>query len=137
SGPENQHLQQLALRNGVSHRVRFLGNVPHAELNQVLAAADVFVFPVRTANREGLPIALLEALAAGLPALVPQDAKWPSDLRQVVSPVDVRDARALGLALRNTARTPTHQTRLPPAYWAQRMVRTYRDLMAELTTEVR
>lgn len=44
----------------------FKGFVPHSEVAQILAGADVMVFP---SHNEGSPIAIAEALAAGMPVL--------------------------------------------------------------------
>lgn len=44
----------------------FKGFVPHAEVAKILSSADVMVFP---SHNEGSPIAIAEALAAGLPVL--------------------------------------------------------------------
>lgn len=44
----------------------FKGFVPHAEVAKILGEADVMVFP---SHNEGSPIAIAEALAAGLPVL--------------------------------------------------------------------
>jgi glycosyltransferase involved in cell wall biosynthesis len=44
----------------------FKGFVPHAEVAKILSNADVMVFP---SHNEGSPIAIAEALAAGLPVL--------------------------------------------------------------------
>lgn len=48
----------------VLDRVIFAGEVPWSEVSRYLAAADVFAFPSRF---EGLPNAVMEAMAAGLP----------------------------------------------------------------------
>ena len=63
-GPQREDLQDEAKRLGITERVNFLGNI--AEPAGHLASADLFVLPSRY---EGFPNALLEAMAAGLPAL--------------------------------------------------------------------
>lgn len=50
----------------VLDRVIFTGEVPWPEVAQYLAAADVFLFPSRF---EGLPNAVMEAMASGLPVV--------------------------------------------------------------------
>ena len=63
-GPMQHTLQALAKELGVADRVRFLGfrkDVPF-----VLSVADVFAFP---SKREGLPVSVIEAMAAGLPVI--------------------------------------------------------------------
>lgn len=49
---------------GISDRVRFLGF--RRDVPQLLHAADVFLFP---SYQEGLPVSLMEAMAAGLPCV--------------------------------------------------------------------
>lgn len=57
-------LQQLAERLGVGHRVRFTG--PRTDVARLVKAADVFAMSSRS---EGLPIALLEAMALARPVV--------------------------------------------------------------------
>jgi len=52
---------------GVADRVHFLGAVPHAELPDVLRAADLFL--LTTEPPESFGIVLIEAMACGLPAI--------------------------------------------------------------------
>ncbi|WP_165945621.1 glycosyltransferase family 4 protein [Micromonospora sp. KC606] len=60
-------LEQLAAQLRVDDRVRFLGTLPSGEpVRRQLDAADLFVHPSRA---EGLPRALIEAMARGLPAV--------------------------------------------------------------------
>jgi glycosyltransferase involved in cell wall biosynthesis len=66
-GRLHQHLVDLAARLGVSDVVTFTGAVHDRErLLNLLDSASLFVLPSRT---EGLPRALLEAMARGLPAV--------------------------------------------------------------------
>lgn len=61
-GVASAELDELAKRPGLEGRVRFLGHVD--DVADVLAAADVFVFP---SLFEGLGGSLIEAMALGLP----------------------------------------------------------------------
>jgi glycosyltransferase involved in cell wall biosynthesis len=62
-----RHLQDLAEKLGIGQRVSFTGPLEGEALLAGLAAADLFVL---TSRWEGMPLALLEALACGVPALV-------------------------------------------------------------------
>ncbi len=64
SGPLEAGLRALAGRLGLAERVRFLGFC--GDIARWMQAADGFVLASR---REGLPMVLLEAAAAGLPAV--------------------------------------------------------------------
>jgi phosphatidyl-myo-inositol dimannoside synthase len=70
-GPERAKLEELAGSLGVAERIVFLGEVSDEEKRRRLAAASVFVLPVRgdPADPEGYGIAYLEAGAARLPVL--------------------------------------------------------------------
>jgi glycosyltransferase involved in cell wall biosynthesis len=70
-GPERELLTRLAAQLGAD--VRFLGNVVGQDKSELFRAADAFVLPSRRmpdGRSEGLPNALLEALAHGVPAVV-------------------------------------------------------------------
>lgn len=73
-GAERTRLGQLADRLGVAHRVRWLGT--RHDIPALLKTADVFVLSSRT---EGLPNALLEAMAAACP-IVTTDVPGCRDL---------------------------------------------------------
>ncbi len=63
-GPERAALEQLAVANGIAGVTRFTGHA--VDVRAHLAAFDLFAAPSRS---EGLGIAIIEALAAGVPAL--------------------------------------------------------------------
>ena len=63
-GPEAGALRALAARLGVAARVRFAGAVVDAA--RLFRAFDVFAAPSR---KEGLPLAVVEAMALGLPVV--------------------------------------------------------------------
>jgi glycosyltransferase involved in cell wall biosynthesis len=66
-GPMREELTRQAEAAGVAGGVRFTGWVAHHEVQQLLAAADVFLFP---SIREFGGATPLEAMAVGLPPLV-------------------------------------------------------------------
>jgi len=79
-GPERARLEQEAARLGIAGRVRFHGSLPEPAVADVLAAADVFALPSVIApdgDMEGIPVALMEALAAGLPAVATRQSGVP------------------------------------------------------------
>jgi glycosyltransferase involved in cell wall biosynthesis len=63
-GPERDCLSKQAAKLGIGDRVTWHGPVPNA--GSLLAAFDAFVLSSRT---EGTPIALLEAMHAGVPVV--------------------------------------------------------------------
>ena len=65
-GPLSGALQARVGRLALGDRVHFLGPVAHARTPALMAACDVLALPSR---REGLPNVLVEALAAGVPAV--------------------------------------------------------------------
>lgn len=64
TGSLERDLKELAEQLGISSRIRFLGE--RDDIPALLEAADLFVFP---SQWEGMGLALLEAMAAGVPAL--------------------------------------------------------------------
>ena len=67
SGPYLNELQNMSQEKGIADRVRFLGFVPEKERNQLLAKADVTVFP---SLYEPFGLVALEAMSAGVPVIV-------------------------------------------------------------------
>jgi glycosyltransferase involved in cell wall biosynthesis len=65
-GPELDNLRDQAERSGLGGQVRFLGKVDYALIPAYLKLADVFVTASET---EVHPFSLIEAMAAGLPAV--------------------------------------------------------------------
>ncbi len=69
-GPDQAALLGLGEKLGLNGRVRFLGPQFGAEKRQLLSAMDVFLHPSRN---EGMPLAVLEAAALGVPCVVSRD----------------------------------------------------------------
>jgi glycosyltransferase involved in cell wall biosynthesis len=64
TGPLEEELKSLVKELGLTKRVHFLGQ--RSDIYDIVKAVDFFCFP---SIREGLPVALMEAMAAGLPAV--------------------------------------------------------------------
>jgi glycosyltransferase involved in cell wall biosynthesis len=95
-GSERVSLERLAKELGVDPVVRFLGE--QREVTDVLAALDVFVLPSR---HEGLGVALLEAMAAGLPVVASHVGGIPETVQAGHTGllVPAEDPGALGAAI--------------------------------------
>ena len=65
SGPLEEELRGLVRQLKLDEHVSFLGQ--QEDVRPFLAAADLFVLP---SDKEGLPLALLEAMACGIPPVV-------------------------------------------------------------------
>jgi len=98
-GPERRRLQSRAANLGLATRVRFLGSVERSRIPALFCGADAFAFPSRG---EGFGIALLEAMAAGVPAVAAAAGGVPEFARDgenaLLVPPDDPAALAEGLA---------------------------------------
>lgn len=77
-GPDRTRLEKLAARRDVAARVEFAGWKTQDELRPIYAAADAFVF---SSFAEGIPVALMEAMAVSLPCVAPWVAGIPELIR--------------------------------------------------------
>ena len=103
-GPLLGELQQAARELAVDERVAFVGFVSQAELRELFYRAHIFLHPSETAadgNQEGVPNAMLEAMASGLPVFATTHGGIPEAIDHGVSGVLVpeRDAEALARCL--------------------------------------
>lgn len=99
-------LEALVARRGLHERVRFAGQVPAGQpVYRMLDSADLFVLPSRT---EGLPRAMIEAMARALPCigstaggipelLPPEDMVPPGNVMALAAKIEevLRDPRRL------------------------------------------
>jgi len=65
-GPERENLEKLISRLGLKEVVRLLGNKDQKEIFELLSKSTIFVLPSRS---EGLPVALMEAMAMKIPVV--------------------------------------------------------------------
>ncbi len=71
-GPLRQDLKARAEQAGLEKRVLWRGAVPNDEVRRAISASDLFVLPCRpsaTGDRDGIPVVLMEAMAAGIPVI--------------------------------------------------------------------
>jgi len=102
-GPEASRLRSLAAALGIESRVRFPGFMAGA--SRLLPAFDLYASASR---KEGLPLALLEAMACGLPIVATRVPGHLDVLEQGVTGLLVApdDPYALGRALRDLMAEP-------------------------------
>lgn len=93
---EGKDMEALQRQRGGDGRIHLLGY--RADVEQALRSMDLFVSPSR---EEAFPLAILEAMRAGLPILSTA-TQGPAEMLagQPATLVPVGDAQALGLALR-------------------------------------
>jgi len=117
-GPLRASLEAQVRDLGLQARVRLPGARPHAEILAMLARGevDVLVLPsIRTADgeREGIPVALMEALAHGVPAVSTPTGEIPELLGDGAGTlVPPGDAEALAGALERVADHPDAMARI-------------------------
>lgn len=97
-GPARVELAARANRLGLTEKIRFLGWRGRAEMPALFREADLFVFPSRD---EGMPNAVLEAMASGLPVVATRISGNEEIVRHGETGLLVpsEDAAALGEAL--------------------------------------
>lgn len=111
-GRYRAELSQSAGRLGLAGRVRFAGRLPPGDpVRHELDRADLFVLPSRT---EGLPRAMIEAMARGLPCVGTGVGGIP-ELLDPAEIVPAGDTRALARAIDQLARDPKRLGRLSTA----------------------
>jgi glycosyltransferase involved in cell wall biosynthesis len=113
-GEQRPALREQAERLGIAGAVRFVGKVPRDEMARRLADADVFCLP---SLYEGLPLAVLEAMAAGLPVVATAVSGIPEAVEDGATGLLVppEDADALARALGELARDPERRRRMGEA----------------------
>jgi len=111
SGKLREHLEMEAERLGVADRVRFHGSLPERKVAEMLHSADIFVLPSvldETGDMEGIPVALMEAMAAGVPVVSSRLSGIPELVRdrQTGLLADPGDVAGLRAALQQTIEDP-------------------------------
>jgi glycosyltransferase involved in cell wall biosynthesis len=139
-GPPRKQLTALARMLGQGERLRFIG--PRADVLPLLAAADLAVLP---SEAEGMPLAVLESMALGVPMIAADaggTAEALADTGVVVGDLcsDREGTRErLLAALVRLARDPGERRRLGDLAWQrarrlfrqERMVGDYLDVLEQ------
>ena len=100
-GEEREGLKNRISSMGLKETVHLLGNVAHNRLPQILNAADIFIL---TSVAEGVPFAILEAMACGLPVVATNVGGIHEVVKSGVNGylIDTRQPRDVAIALKQT-----------------------------------
>ncbi|MGN6798395.1 MAG: glycosyltransferase, partial [Gaiellaceae bacterium] len=141
-GPLEPSLRALAAELGIAHRVTFAGLVDHDRLLGRLQAGEwdavVLASSSTGSEHEGIPVSLMEAMAAGVPPVATDSGATrelvTDDAGLLVPP---RDREALAAALQRFGSDPELRTqvgasaraRVSDAFNAERASKELRELM--------
>jgi glycosyltransferase involved in cell wall biosynthesis len=119
-GPLRRELTAHIARAGLRERVELLGGRPRPEVARRLAEADVMVLasvPTPSGKQEGIPVALMEAMASGLPVVSTAISGIPELIESGETGLLVPPADAFSLAdaIEQLARNPDLRARLGEA----------------------
>ena len=100
SGPLESQLRQRTAEHGLGETIRFSGSMQHEAVLQALEAADLFLLPSVTGcdgDMEGIPVALMEAMARGVPVISTRHSGIPELVEDGVSGMLVEEQDVEGL----------------------------------------
>ncbi|MGH8075720.1 MAG: glycosyltransferase family 4 protein [Lysobacter sp.] len=146
SGPMDPMLRRRAVERGVASRIEFTGPQTQERIRSWMSTATLFVLPSQVAadgNRDGIPVALMEAMASGCPVVSTRVSGIPELIEddQDGVLVEQRDPAALADAiarllesddLRQRLATGA-RTRIENEFDARKEAGRLHELMAEAT----
>ena len=120
AGPRRVEIEQTIARLGLDRSVRLLGATTQTELAQSYARADAFVqasVVLADGDRDGIPNAVLEAMASGLPVLATRAGGIPEVVHDGITGLlaPAGDSQALAAKLCQLADEPALRDRLGSA----------------------
>lgn len=109
--------EQWIARHGLTGRVRLPGALPQHEVARLMGEADIFVFPSIIAvngQMDGIPVSLMEAMAAGKPVVTSAISGIPELVRDEVNGllVDAAYPQRIEVAIRRLIDDPALRDRL-------------------------
>jgi glycosyltransferase involved in cell wall biosynthesis len=107
-GEYRAELEQMSDRFGLTEQVKFVGYKSQAEVRQYLQQTDIFVLP---SFAEGVPVVLMEAMAAGIPVVATQIAGISELVEEGISGYLVPPGDPVSLAQRIEILLGDHQLR--------------------------
>ena len=112
--------EQWIASHGLSDRVRLLGALPQHEVTRLMGEADLFVFPSIIAvdgQMDGIPVSLMEAMAAGKPVVGSAISGIPELVRHEINGllVDAAYPQRIEAAIRRLVEDPALRARLGDA----------------------
>lgn len=121
-GPLAESAQRLADEQRIADRVRFRGALPHPESLRLLREADILLHHAVTGpdgDAEGLPVAVLEAMAMGLTVIATSHEGIAEAIEHGVSGLLVaeHDVDAMTEAIVDAAGSPALRERLGHSAW--------------------
>jgi glycosyltransferase involved in cell wall biosynthesis len=119
-GPLEPQIRAAISRLGLEQMVELTGAMPQAKVRESLYASSIFTLPsvvTESGDRDGIPVSLMESMAAGTPAVSTRVSGIPEligDGREGLL-VPERDPRALAAALGKLLDDPALAARLAQA----------------------
>ncbi len=142
SGPDEEPLRQRVRQLGLDHTVRFVGPLFDTDKLGLYEHADVLM--LATYHAEGLPYALLESMAAGVPAITTRIGGIPDVMVDNVHGIFVppHDEKAICRAIEKLANDPALlaemsdacRRRIAHSYTIERMAGNFSLLYSKILT---
>ncbi|MBU0685163.1 MAG: glycosyltransferase family 4 protein [Thermoplasmatota archaeon] len=100
NGPERSNLETTAKEGGVKDHVRFVGSIPHRDVYQYYAAADVIVIPsiLSAGVEEATSLSMLEGMACAKPVIVTSVGGLKETVRDGITGLVVEPANPEAIA---------------------------------------
>ncbi len=131
--------QKKIKRFGGKSNIRNIGSIPYSEMPKLYQQADILLFPT---VREGLPLAVLEAMACGLPVVTTNCSSLPELIIDGKGGYlcEIGDIEAFSARINQLAASPKlrhemgefNRARVEKNFTIDRMINRYRDLFEKV-----